>query len=131
MMGFDQYGAYGYNPYQMYQSMQTQSVQQTLQPPQNNGVDVAYVSDVQQVERLQLAAGQKRIVIVQNEPVIAMRSADQMGLVNTDYYRLEKIDINNQQTTTAGPDYVTREQMEARIAELCAQLQAITGDEAK
>lgn len=54
--------------------------------------------------------------MVQNEPIFALRVADQMGLVSTDYYRFEKIDPAS--TQPAISDYVTRAEFEKFVASL-------------
>ncbi len=56
---------------------------------------------VQQVEQVSVMPGQKAWVMVQSEPIFALRSADNMGLVQTDYYRFEKINPN---TLNASPN---------------------------
>ena len=47
--------------------------------------------------------------MVQNDPVIAARYADNMGLVTTEYYRLEKFVPGASVAPQAG-DFVTRKE---------------------
>lgn len=70
---------------------------------------------VKQVEQVSVQPGQKAWIMVQNEPVFALRTADNMGLITTDYYRFEKFDPS---AAPAGqvPAYVTVEQLEERLA---------------
>lgn len=84
-------------------------------PPQQSGPDWIMANTMQQVEQVQVAPGGKAWVMVQNEPVFALRTADNMGLVTTDYYRFEKID-----PATAAPatEYVTRAEFEQFVQSL-------------
>lgn len=81
------------------------------------GMEVVPVSLIQQVEQVQVQPGQRKMVLVQNEPVIASRSADNMGLVTTEYYRLEKFIPGASVAPQAG-DYVTRQEFNAFIESL-------------
>lgn len=79
------------------------------------------VQTINQVEQINVPAGAKAWIMVQNEPIFALRTADQMGLVQTDYYRFEHID-----PAAAAPaqqaDYITRDELEARLTELVGTL---------
>lgn len=63
--------AYG----QQFQNGQNQQTQQSV----GCGLDIVTVQTVQQVDQVQVNPAQRRLVMVQNEPVVAMRSADNMG----------------------------------------------------
>ena len=56
--------------------------------------------------------------MVQNEPIFALRTADNMGLVTTDYYRFEKVDPG---AAAPAADYVTRAEFEKFVASLSDQ----------
>ena len=88
------------------------------QPPQG-GPDWIQAPTIKHVEQIQVQPGSKAWVMVQNEPVFALRVADQMGLVTTDYYRFEKIDPASMQP--AAPEYVTRAEFEQFVANLMAK----------
>lgn len=120
------YSPFGYNPYtpnynpyspQMpfnqspNQMMQSQPAQTT----QSTGPDWIMASTVKQVEQIGVQPGQKAWIMVQNEPVFALRAADNMGLVTTDYYRFEKIEPG---AVDPVPDYITRREFEAFVASL-------------
>lgn len=119
-----------YNPYNPYgfpapfggiNSAQPQFTPQTMtQPmqmpkPAQSGPDWIQAPTIKHVEQVQVAPGGKAWVMVQNEPVFALRMADQMGLVTTDYYRFEKIDPTVEVGTTK---YVTREEFEQFVSSL-------------
>lgn len=118
------YNPYGYgsgmpypwqNPYSMpsagYQNTGAQPVQQTGMPT------VMQVSTIKQVEQVTVQPGSKVLVLVANDPVIAMRSADGMGLTTTDYYHIERFDPD---AKPAGAEYVTRAEFQQFVESLRA-----------
>jgi hypothetical protein len=120
-MMWNQYNPYGYgavgqqmaqsNPYLQsgYSSMGQQNTAQT-------GGELVTVQTIAQVEQVGLQPGQRRLVMVQNEPVIAARCADNMGLVSTQYYRLEEFTPGA--PAAASAEYVTRAEFDAFVASL-------------
>ena len=108
--------AYG----QQFQNGQNQQTQQSV----GCGLDIVTVQTVQQVDQVQVNPTQRRLVMVQNEPVVAMRSADNMGIVTTEYYQLVKFDPmarTNVQPVDNNKD-VTEEQLESRLKEFMKNL---------
>lgn len=98
---------------------------QTVQPqPQQAGPDWIRVATAQQVEQVSVQPGGKAWVMVENMPVFALRVADNMGLVTTDYYRFEKIDQNVATgaggAAQAAGNGMTREETEKLIDERLA-----------
>lgn len=87
-----------------YQNSFQQNNQQAQQP---NMPVVMQVSNIKQVEQSPVQPGGKVLILVSNAPVIAMRTADNMGLTTTDYYRIERFDPDVQ-ASSANNDYVTR-----------------------
>lgn len=83
------------------------------QQTQRCGLDWIMVQSVKQVEQVSVQPGQKAWIMVQNAPIFALRTADNMGLITTDYYKFEKINPDIDQA--AAPNYVTPEQLEARL----------------
>lgn len=115
-----------YNPYNGY-SMQPNSFQfnpmnryqqGTQMPPQakQNGPEWIMAPSIKQVEQVSVQPGQKAWIMVQNAPVFALRTADNMGLVTTDYYRFEK--FNPGDSVEPANDYVTRKEFEDFVASL-------------
>lgn len=96
---------YGNNYANQFQPWQQQ------QRTQNSGPWIV-VPTVQQIEQVSVQPNGKAWIMAQNEAIFALRSADQMGLVTTDYYRFEK--INPEQMQQSG-QYVTKEEMNAAI----------------
>lgn len=114
-----------FNPYQIgdfgnnANSYNQQFQQQPHQSQAPGGLDIVTVQTIQQVEQIQINPGQRRLVMVQNEPVVAMRTADNMGLASTEYYQLVKFDPNTRATAQAADNkYITEEQLESRLREL-------------
>lgn len=109
-----------FTPQNMNQPMQQhqQQTPQLQQAPQNNPMPSVYqVSTVNQVEQVQITPGSKALVMVQNEPVIAMRVADNMGVTLTEYYKIEKFDPSQKQNQ-ANADYLTRAEFNEFVASL-------------
>lgn len=116
-MAFPQYGGYPYNGYPAYPppTNYPQPMPAIQTPP--GGPELVTVQTINQVEQVGVQPGQRRIVMVQNEPVIAARSADQMGLVSTEYYRLEKFDPAAS-AVTPQTEYITRREFDEFVAGL-------------
>lgn len=115
-----------YNPYNGY-SMQPNGFQfnpmnryqqSTQMPPQaqQNGPEWIMAPSIKQVEQVSVQPGQKAWIMVQNAPVFALRTADNMGLVTTDYYRFEKFSPGD--SAEPANDYVTRKEFEDFVASL-------------
>ena len=66
--------------------------QQPAQPQPSNGITVVQVPTIDHVDQVQMMPGDKKIVLVQNAPVIAIKIADQMGLAQTEYRHTEPFD---------------------------------------
>lgn len=101
---------WGYQPQTV---QQPQYTQQQVQSQQSN-MDWIMVSDVKSVDSVSVQPGQKAWVMAQNEPVFALRTANQLGLVTTEYYKFERYDPNAQPTAApaVAGDFVTRKEFE-------------------
>lgn len=103
----------GYNNTAMPQQSQQQAQQQ--QTP-----NVIYVNTLAQAKEVPLNPNTKAIVIVQNDPVIVMLDADNMGLINRRYFNITE--FNPDEMKPAQNDYITRAEF-APIQQFIAQLQ--------
>lgn len=111
-----------FNPYTQQFVGNQWGYQQVAQQPQytqqaqsqQSNMDWIMVADVKNVESVSVQPGQKAWVMAQNEPVFALRTANQLGLVTTEYYKFERYDPNTQPTAAAMQpgDYVTRKEFE-------------------
>jgi hypothetical protein len=109
----------------MYAQYMPGYAQQYAQQPQQiqQGSELVTVQTIAQVEQVSLQPGQRKMVMVQNEPIIAARVADQMGLVTTEYYQLQKYTPNSGGTVDAS-DYITRKEFEDFVASLKTEVGA-------
>lgn len=112
------YGTMPFQPYG-YQQFQPQlyAQQSANTPPSPAGMEVVPVATLQQVEQIGIQPGQRKMVLVQNEPVIAARSADNMGLVTTEYYRLVKF-VPGSGEAQHMDNYVTRKEFDDFVASI-------------
>lgn len=104
--------------------------QQVPQPQPNNAITVAQVPTIEHVDQVQMMPGDRKIILVQNAPVIAIKVADQMGLVQTEYRHTEPFDPHQMQTPSAQPQYAPLsefEQLKSEIINLRSELNAIKG----
>lgn len=121
-----------YNPYEYLYPGQQMAQQQPFQPqamnlprpvqtPQNGAPVVLQVATIKQVEQAQVQPGGKALVLVANEPVIAMRTADNMGITATDYYHIERFDPEAQ-AAPAASEFVTRAEFQQFVNSLRAPI---------
>lgn len=94
-----------YNPYNM------------PQRASQSNFDWIMVQNINQVENVAVSPNMKAWIMVQNEPVFALRTADAMGLVDTQYYHFEKYEPNAQTTS-----FVTADQLQEAINNLRGEL---------
>lgn len=83
------YNPYAFNPYNQQYLMQQQQMQQMQQvQPESKvpGIAVVQVPTIDHVEQVGMLPGDRKIVLVQNNPdFLAIRVADNAGFVNTEY----------------------------------------------
>lgn len=117
---------------QFQQSYQPQSMLaqlQQAQQPQQPLFSVAQVPTVESVDQIQLQPNERKIVLVQNQPVLAMRSADGMGLVNTRYFQLLDYDPHAQQATGQAEfaPLAAVQELQGQVNALAGQLEEMKG----
>ena len=117
-----QMGAFGAG--MMQPGMMQNAPQTAPQQPQNASPAVMQVSTTKQVEQVQVQPGGKALVLVANEPVIAMRMADNMGLTTTDYYHISKFDPDATPAAQAG-DFVPRAEFDQAVQTLANAIQKL------
>lgn len=108
-----------YNPY----------AQQPMQQSKPD-ITVAQVSTIDQVEQVQMLPGERKIILVQNVPVMAIRIADQMGLVQTEYRKTETFDPHTQQPAAPAAEYAPLsavQQLQHQVETLTNELNAMKG----
>lgn len=124
------YGAQNsfYNQPNNFTPNQYGQAQMGAQTQTSAGITVGQVATIEQVEQVQLMPGEKKIILVQNAPVMAIRIADQMGLVQTEYRKLEAFDPR--QSQPAKTEYAPLsevEQLKTQMKQLYNELNAIKG----
>lgn len=87
--------------------------------PAQTGPVVLQVGCVKDFDSVTLQPGRQALIMAQNDPIIAFKSADQMGMVTTSLYRIEP--VSPEQLATPAPDYITRAEFEQTIAALSAK----------
>ena len=106
------YGMYGMN-YPMpnvYQNMMREAPSVIpQQQPQDQMTMVAYAPTAKDFSGVSVQPGGKVLVIAQNEPYMAFKNADNMGMVNTTIYRIEQISEN--ELNTPSQEYATKEEL--------------------
>ena len=104
-------GGFQFQPMNRYQSTPQMPSQAT-----QSGPEWIMAPSVKQVEQVSVQPGQKAWIMVQNAPVFALRTADNMGLVTTDYYKFEKFTPG--ETAEPANDYITRKEFNEFVASL-------------
>lgn len=114
MMPYGQPGA-------MMQSALQRPTQVPAAPQQPNLPVVMQVPTIKHVEQTQVQPGGRALILVANEPVVAMRVADNMGLTTTDYYQLTHFDPNAVVPGQETGDFVTRAELRQTLESFAAQ----------
>lgn len=102
------------------QMQRQQPMMQTQQTQQMNGPDWIRVANMAQVEQVSVQPGQTRWILVQSDPVFATRTADNIGLIQTKYYRFEEIDPAAMQASPQTQTGVTEEAYKALLGRVAA-----------
>lgn len=89
------------------------NMQAQQQAPKVSGPDWIKVPNIQQIDQIVVEPGGKRWVMVQNQPVFAFLSADEMGLITKRYFKFFEFDPSNEvsETTNSG-DYATKQEVQ-------------------
>lgn len=90
---FGGYNPYAFNPYNQQYLMQQQQMQQMQPEAKVPGITVVHVPTIDHVEQVGMLPGDRKIVLIQNNPdVMAIRVADNAGFVNTEYRKSQVFD---------------------------------------
>lgn len=74
------------------------------------------VGTVKEFDNVTIQPGRQALIMAQNDPYIAFKSADAMGMVTTSLYRLEPVTAD--QINGPAPEYVTRSEFQQTIQQL-------------
>lgn len=108
-----------YNPYSQIPPgmpfMGQNSSNPVVQPPQS-GPAFLQVGTAKEFDNVTIQPGRQALIMAQNDPYIAFKSADAMGMVTTTLYRLEPVTAD--QINGPAPEYVTRSEFQQTIQQL-------------
>ena len=125
------YNPYQMNPYQPYppQPQQMQNTQTLQQGMKVSGITVVQVPTIDHVEQVQMFPGERKIVLVQNNPdFMAIRVADNAGFVNTEYRITQVFDPKSTQQQIQYAPMETVVQLKNELDEI---KKALEGKDAK
>lgn len=125
------YNPYQMNPYQPYppQPQQMQNAQVLQQGMKMSGITVVQVPTVDHVEQVQMLPGERKIVLVQNNPdFMAIRVADNAGFVSTEYRMTQVFDPKSTQQQVQYAPMETVMQLKNELDEI---KKALEGKDAK
>lgn len=86
-----------------------------IQPPQN-GPAFLQVGTAKEFDSVTIQPGRQALIMAQNDPFIAFKSADNIGMVTTNLYRLEPVTAD--QINGPAQEYVTRQEFQQTIQQL-------------
>lgn len=74
------------------------------------------VGTAKEFDNVTIQPGRQALIMAQNDPYIAFKSADAMGMVTTNLYRLEPVTAD--QINGPAPEYVTRSEFQQTIQQI-------------
>lgn len=98
-----QFNQMGYN----YFMPQTQQIQQNS--PQSEMTYVLPVASVKEFDTVTIQPGRRALLMAQNEPYIAFKAADAMGMVQTSLYKIEPVTAD--QMAQPSTEYATKTEL--------------------
>ena len=114
------FNGYPYIPSQMPQNtpfMQgAMSTPTTPVTPPSASPAFLQVGTAKEFDNVTIQPGRQALIMAQNDPYIAFKSADAMGMVTTNLYRLEPVTAD--QINGPTPEYVTRSEFQQTIQQL-------------
>lgn len=136
-----------YMPYPMTPGMQaqmpTQPVMPTQMPPYPQfqqpqqpvqEFDWIRVNTLEDVKNVSVAPGKKAWIMLQNDPIFVVKSANDMGLATTQAFRFEPYNPQQQAAQAPAAEYAPLsavQQLQARIDELTTELNTLKGGTAR
>lgn len=86
---------------------QTQQMQQNA--PQSDATYVLPVASVKDFDSVTIQPGRRALIMAQNEPYIAFKAADAMGMVQTSLYKIEPVTAD--QMAQPSTEYATKSEL--------------------
>lgn len=97
-----QFSQIGYN-------YQPQTTQMQQGAPQNDMTYVLPVASVKEFDTVTIQPGRRALLMAQNEPYIAFKMADAMGMVQTSLYKIEPVTADQMGNTSE--QYATKSEL--------------------
>ena len=91
---------------QMGYNFMPQPTQMQQNSPQSEMTYVLPVASVKEFDTVTIQPGRRALLMAQNEPYIAFKAADAMGMVQTSLYKIEPVTAD--QMTQPGTEYATK-----------------------
>lgn len=118
---------YGMNPYQYPFSGPQNAPQAPFMPnamstpiqpvtPPSASPAFLQVGTAKEFDNVTIQPGRQALIMAQNDPYIAFKSADAMGMVTTNLYRLEPVTVD--QINGPTPEYVTRQEFQQTVQQI-------------
>ena len=86
---------------------QPQQIQQNA--PQSDATYVLPVASVKDFDTVTIQPGRRALIMAQNEPYIAFKAADAMGMVQTSLYKIEP--VTAEQMAQPSTEYATKSEL--------------------
>lgn len=83
--------------------------QTSVQPAQNEATYVLPVASVKDFDSVTIQPGRRALIMAQNEPYIAFKAADAMGMIQTSLYRIEP--VTAEQIAQPATEYATKSEL--------------------
>ena len=83
--------------------------QTPVQPTQNEMPAVLQVASAKDFDSVTIQPGRRALIMAQNEPFIAFKNADAMGMVQTSLYRIEPVTAD--QIAQPATEYATKTEL--------------------
>lgn len=94
---------------QMGYNYQPQPAQMQQNAPQNEMTYVLPVASVKDFDSVTIQPGRRALLMAQNEPYIAFKAADAMGMVQTSLYKIEPVTAD--QMAQPSTEYATKTEL--------------------
>ena len=120
------------NPFAAYPFIPQQNAPQSIFPQGNMSIPQTQVTlptsapaflqvgTAKEFDNVTIQPGRQALIMAQNDPYIAFKSADNMGMVTTNLYRLEP--VTAEQINGPATEYVTRQEFQQTIQQLIDSL---------
>lgn len=118
MYNFNQPNYFGYN----YNQPQTQ---------QNSNVNWIDVDNINDINNITVQPNTTAWIKFNTEPIIATKTSDSMGICTTKYFKIEPIELTQQQNNLNTENFVTKDDLQNFMQELNAKFDSLQNNQNK